>query len=181
MLGHLQIKKLIRRFEVSDTDYNGILERSDFERIAELTAELRGWSTDSPAYETLYGNLMGWWTGMQSAADVDQSNQVTLQEWLAYHDKLLSDPAVYQATIGAVVEFDMVVYDLDGDGALNLGDYTAFFKSLGLSTAMAAEAFARLDMNGDGLISHAELLQLVDEYFKSNDPQAAGNWMLGPF
>jgi juvenile hormone diol kinase len=181
MLGHLQIKKLIRRFEVSDTDHNGVLERSDFERIAELAADLRGWTTDSPAYKTLYSNLMGWWAGMQPMADADKSNQITLHEWLDYHAQLLSDPALYQATIGAGVEFDMEVYDLEGDGALNLGDYTAFFKSLGLSPATASEAFSKLDMNGDGLISHVELLQLVDEFFKSNDPQTAGNWMLGPF
>ncbi len=181
MLSDLQTRKLTHRFNVSDADSNGVIERADFERIAERSAALRGWSVDSPAYKTLHANLMGWWSGMQSVADVDQSNQITLQEWLDYHDRLIHDPTAYQATIGVVIEFDVQVYDLDGDGLLSLGDYTAFCKSLGISAATAAEAFPHLDLNGDGLISRPELLHLVDEFFKSDDPQAAGNWMLGAF
>ncbi len=181
MLSELQTRKLTRRFKISDADNNGVIERIDFERIAERSAELRGWSSDSPETKKLHANLMGWWSGMQPMADVDQSNQITLQEWLNYHDQLIHDPELYQATIGVVIEFDLQVYDLDGDGALNLGDYTAFFASLGLNAEAAAEVFPKLDRNGDGLISRSELLQLVDEFFKSDDPQAAGNWMMGAF
>lgn len=181
MLSELQTRKLTRRFKVSDADNNNVIERIDFERIAERSAELWGWASDSPEYKKLHANLMGWWSGMQAAADVDQSNQITLQEWLDYHDRIIHDPALYQATIGAVIEFDLQVYDLDGDGALNLGDYAAFFKSLGLSKEAAAEVFPKLDRNGDGFISRSELLQLVDEFFRGDDPQAAGNWMMGAF
>ncbi len=181
MLTDLQVRKLTRRFKVSDSDNNGVLERSDFERIAELTAALRGWAPDSQERKRLSANLMGWWSGMQPLADSDKSNQISLQEWLNYHDRIIHDPALYRATIGAVIEFDLQAYDLDGDGALSLEDYTGFFASLGLSAASAAEVFPKLDRNGDGIIVRPELLQLVDEFFKSDDPQAVGNWMLGPF
>ena len=181
MLTDLQTRKLTRRFKVSDSDHNGVLERVDFERIADVAADLRGWKPGSPEHKRLQANLIGWWSGMQPVADVDKSNQITLQEWLDYNDRLIHDAALYQQTSGAVIEFDLQVYDLDGDGTLNLGDYTAFFKSLGLSAAAAAEVFPKLDRNGDGFISRPELLQLVDEFFKSDDPQAPGNWMLGPY
>ena len=43
----------------------------------------------------------------------------------------------------------------------------------------AAAAFQRLDADGDGRLSRADVIRLTAEFFKSDDPKAAGNALFG--
>jgi Ca2+-binding EF-hand superfamily protein len=45
--------------------------------------------------------------------------------------------------------------------------------------ATAQTAFAHLDLDGDGLLSRDEFVQLTEEYFTSDDPDAVGGWLFG--
>ena len=43
------------------------------------------------------------------------------------------------------------------------------------------KVFQKLDLNENGTLSKEEILQLTREFFYSDDPDARGNWALGPF
>ncbi len=43
----------------------------------------------------------------------------------------------------------------------------------------SARAFTKLDLNQDDLISRDELLSGIKEFFRSDDREAAGNWLFG--
>ena len=53
--------------------------------------------------------------------------------------------------------------------------------SISVDAGAADEAFARLDLDGDGHISHDEFTQLYLEFFTSDDPEAPGSSFWGPF
>lgn len=47
--------------------------------------------------------------------------------------------------------------------------------------AEAAAAFRQLDRNRDGYLTTDELIKNAEEFFFSEDPEAPGNWLVGPF
>jgi hypothetical protein len=70
--------------------------------------------------------------------------------------------------------------DQDGDGRLSQQEYVANLRSFNVNEAAANEAFRRLDQDGDGYLTQAELSRCVEEFFYSEDPEAPGNWLVGP-
>ena len=46
---------------------------------------------------------------------------------------------------------------------------------------MADETFAKLDTDGDGHLSGDEWEQLFLDFFPSDDADAPGSWLWGPF
>jgi hypothetical protein len=52
---------------------------------------------------------------------------------------------------------------------------------LGVHPDDARTSFAKLDANGDGIISRDEYAQALYEHHMSDDLDNPGNWVLGPF
>jgi uncharacterized protein (DUF2141 family) len=70
--------------------------------------------------------------------------------------------------------------DRDGDGKISRAEFAANLQAYGVAAPAAAEAFSHLDRDGDGFIDTDELLQNVEEFFYGDDPNAPGNWLVGP-
>ena len=51
--------------------------------------------------------------------------------------------------------------------------------ALSVAQATAETAFEHLDLDGDGFLSREEFVQLIDEFYTSDDPDAAGTWLYG--
>ena len=76
----------------------------------------------------------------------------------------------------------MDICDTDGDGMISLDEYTAMFaNTVNASPEDLEAAFHKLDQDGDGALSSEEIRTAAEEYYTSEDPQAPGNWLLGPF
>ena len=69
--------------------------------------------------------------------------------------------------------------DADGDGQITAAENRGWFEVFGLDVAGAPAVFAACDLNGDGFISRDEWLQLVEQFFYSDDPKAPGNTLFG--
>jgi hypothetical protein len=50
---------------------------------------------------------------------------------------------------------------------------------MSIDEATAQTAFPHLDLDGDGLLSRDEFVQLTEEYYTSDDPDAVGGWLYG--
>ncbi len=103
-----------------------------------------------------------------------------LGEWLGYWDGVLASEERYQAEVSSLVSRLFATFDTDGDGELGADEFCDFFSLYGLSMALARQVFLDLDLDGDGVISHAELMEIADTFYRSDDPWAPGNQLYGP-
>jgi juvenile hormone diol kinase len=181
MLTDLQKKKLPNLFAVHDLDRDGVLRRGDFEEYATRVASVRGWKPGSPQHEELTTRFMTFWDGFESFADASGDLRVTLEEWFAYWDQILSTPGMYEGVAKPIGDFIFDLFDRDGDGRVTADEYAFIYRFGGLDPSQAAAAFARLDLDHDGLLSVDEIMTLLGQYFRSDDPDDPGNWLFGPF
>ncbi len=181
MLSDFQAKKLTRYFQVYDVDDDGRLAAADFERIVENVRILHGEADGSQGYGDLREAYMGLWERLRSSADVDRDGGVDLDEWLAYWQLALEDDDRYVSEVEAITDRLFTVFDLDEDDAIGLNEFADFYGVFGLPVSLAETVFVALDTNGDGVITRSELLEIGRQFYRSDDVEAAGNLLFGPF
>lgn len=179
MLTDLLKRKFTRYFNVLDYDQNGIIEQEDFEDVALKLSQLRHWAPGSPGHQACRAGMMSIWQHLQQFADTSNAGRISLEEWLQTEEDAIATEENYAKYVAPVAAglFDLV--DEDGDGAISVQEYRNFFEGYRIARDLADDAFARMDLNGDGQLSKEELLQHVHDFHCSNDPAAPGNWLLG--
>lgn len=187
MLSALRRRKLSRKFRVFDRDSSGFVEAADFDYAVRKLTELRGWSAGSSKRADLAERYEAFWHALQKHADSDRDRRVSLEEWLKYHElaldfeiELKRTMSGYEGMTDSLACFVFDVLDRDGDGEVTAAEHRQFCDAYDLDTS-PDELFARLDGDGDGRITRAELRERVAEFYFSDDPEAAGNWLFGPF
>lgn len=180
MLTDLQRRKLTRYFRVYDIDDDGRIGLADFERVVENVRILHGLPSGSPAHRALRDAYLRRWEALRLSADTDGDGGVDLDEWLASWDGVLRSDDRYEVEVATVVRRLLELFDTDEDGVLGPREFADFFGIYGLSTDLAHSTFARLDADGDGMITRAELLEISHEFYRGNDPDAPGNHLYGP-
>ena len=180
MLTGFQQRKLNVMFNLYDVDKNGFVEQADYEQIVQNLATTLGFPPGSPEYIRLHAKHMAVWHGMQQLGSTPGSQRVSREERLAGYDRLLDDKDRFLATVGSWSDTLIELSDQDGDGRLSQQEYVANLRSFNVDEAAAHEAFRRLDQDRDGYLTHAELSRSVEEFFYSEDPDAPGNWLVGP-
>ena len=179
MLTEFQKRKIANLFVVHDLNRDGALERSDYVDYANRLASEGGHRPGSAKYEELMSRFLGFWEMLRQAADRNHDNRVTMREWQALFDQLLSSPKAAE-NLRPIGEAVFTILDRKGDGNVTLDEYKWLYTSGALDPKHAAESFKRLDTNQDGRLTVAELLAHLNEFFTSNDPQSPGTWLFGP-
>lgn len=180
MLSDLQTKKLTRYFQVYDIDDDGRIEISDFERIVENVRILHG-GASSNGHSDLGQAYMTLWNRIRPSEKGDRGGGVDLDEWLAYWQLALEDDQRYEQEVQAITDRLFTIFDLDEDGSIGMSEFCDFYGVFGLAVDLAETVFATLDADGDGSISRAELLGASRDFFQSDDVEAAGNVLYGPY
>lgn len=181
MLSDLQTKKLTRYFQVYDIDDDGRIDAADFERIIENVRMLHGADGASPQSVALREAYVQLWQGLRSSADGDGDDGVNLDEWLAYWQRALEDERRFEEEVQGLTDRLFTVFDLDEDGTIGAAEFMDFYGVFGLPVDLAERVFVELDEDGDGVLSRVELLDVSREFYRSDDPEAPGNLLFGPF
>lgn len=178
MASDLIKRKITVLFRADDMDKDGFIERSDLQKVADAYSEIRGWEPGSDGYERIHGLFEGFWEGFRDAVDADRDGKASLDETIEGVGRM------FEANPEAALQSAQIVFDTldaDGSGKISIAEYRQLLSTTPADPAVADEIFPRLDTNGDGTISREEFQQLFVEFFTSEDPDAPGNWLWGPF
>lgn len=181
MLSKLQTDKLTHYFNLLDYDNNGIIEREDFTNVSENLCILWGMKQGTDGWNKNTKMFNGMWEDFRNNVKHADQEHATLSEWLEFCDlKLVNgdDSFFHRYVLKSTADiFDC--FDVNRDGYIALDEYIDLFMAYHIQVRYSAKSFTKLDLNGDDMLSKAELLTAVQEFFKSNDPNAPGNWLFG--
>jgi len=181
MLTELQTKKLTYYFHTFDVDQNGFLEKPDFDKIVNGFAEAYNITQDSETYQYISSTYGKRWDALAKEADTSADNKVSLDEWLSYQDKLLNHSESDFLWLKVASMF-VDIQDIDKDGSISVEEYQVMYKIHGIGDdSLAAEIFSKLDFDGDGKIMKNDVMNLVADFYLSDNPQAPGNLFFGPY
>lgn len=184
MLTELQKRKLMKLFCMYDANNFGVLKLTDFEKIAQQLAELRGWSPDSPQYyDNLQKYLLLQWNRIHSEIrqklNSQNSGKVSLEDWFTYYDIVLND-SQFESELMLLPEAVFHVVDADQSGKLDKNEWTQLFRVYNVPVIYVDETFLRIDVDGDGVLSKDEVIPMIRDFFYSSDPEKPRNYMFGP-
>ncbi len=175
-------RKLVRFFNVVDTNGDGVFEQKDTDSVAVNVAALRGITPESEAYKAFYQGFSYYWDDLRRSCKPSEQGRVTLQEWLDYHTTMLQDPSKFQATAEASATLMFALADTNDDGLLSVEEYGRWMRAWGMADEeTSGQVLAKLDRRGTGQLTREDILELTREFFYSDDPDAPGNWAMGPF
>ncbi len=178
MLTKLQKQKQTHFFHILDYDCNGVIQRDDFVAIGENIAVIRGFGVQSKEFEIVMSTSLGVWDKLTQYV---HSANCSLDMWLTFIDSLVinSSEDWYDQYVTGMVQTLFDLFDTDNDYYISLDEYIDLFIGMRIEVRFAPISFKNLDQNKDGLISRDELVSAVEEFLKSDDPKATGNWLFG--
>lgn len=181
MLSDLQQQKLTHYFNILDFDKNGILEKEDFTAVGENLAILWGFRYGTSEYNACISRIEQNWNDFRSFTKWEDPDKATLQEWLDFGDKALihGEEEFYQRYVIKVAEEIFDFFDTDKDGHIALNEYIDLFMAFRIEIRYSAKSYTRLDLNSDDQLSREEMVSAVDQFFRSDDEDAPGNWLFG--
>jgi len=177
MASEFQRRKVAGVFHAMDADGNGFLEEDDFRALTARWVGIRGWEPATDGYERMHAIMMGWWSALLALSDHDHDGKVSLDELMRVVDQLDGMDAEVMATADAMFE----AIDEDGDGRISLEEHRQVVAAWKGSDAGVEEVFDRLDLNGDGHLSQAEFRELWSEFWRGDDSEHPGQWIMGPY
>jgi Ca2+-binding EF-hand superfamily protein len=82
-----------------------------------------------------------------------------------------------------IAEAAVALADRDGDGKVSEAEAIKSqmaWAGGALTEEQARASFKMTDSDGDGFATAEDMRRMVEQYYTSEDPQAPGNWLLGP-
>jgi hypothetical protein len=173
-------RKLARRFRSYDADGDGFIGRDDFTQAGERTTKAFGLAGDDPKAVRFHHMLIGLWEQLSAVIDQDHRGRISLDEYKkAFANGLLETPQSFDEGYVPFLNAATAIADEDGDGKLTVEEHIAWTGALlNLSEADARMIHDILSDDGE-LMSIDALLEAIREFYFSEDPAAAGNWLLG--
>jgi Ca2+-binding EF-hand superfamily protein len=179
MLQELQKRNHTNFFNLLDKDSDGFLTWDDQELFLDSFTKTTGLAKASPECEHLRGAIRKNWDELLKHADSNRDGKISLAEWLAHQDRMVSTEEGYRIAVSAIADSLFQLADDDRDGKLSLANYTKLLEIYGVDGARAREAFGRVDTDHNGIVTIAELTAAVQQFMRSANPDDPGHWLLG--
>lgn len=174
----LRERKMKRFFNIYDANVSGSIQKQDFEMPVQVGAAFLGYTPGSTEYNEMYQWSMGFWDFLRQNLQKADGDSISEAEFLSAMEALANDKTALNQIIMGHANFTIKLWDRDGDGMMSKDEFIAAHTAYNVNPNSAHEAFGHLDRNGDSQLSYEEIIQAIDEYFTSDDPNALGNWFI---
>lgn len=180
MLSELRKRKLAKRFNFYDVDGDGFLTKADWDRKARVLAQQRNLQPGTLEYENLQSIYNEEWERLKKFADINHDGRVSLDEWFEFIDSHITKEG-WIRQLGKWVDLMFESIDTDRNDGIDLQEFKVFYMSETSDETLTEEVFAKLDLNSNGYIDKHEMFQHLQDFYESDDPEAPGNFLYGPY
>lgn len=156
-------QKWIQAYHFFDHNKDGKINKEDMAEMADYISAKTGATSEEAA--KLRQEWMKWMDtlGVSSLESID--------DYLEACSNLCQDKDHHKQVNMAMANELFHILDLDKDGKISVGELAIFYGSVGLEDeSVVAEAFGRLDKDGDGFIRREELAEDMIRHFTNPDP-----------
>lgn len=183
MLTEFQETKLRIFFDLLDHDRNGFVEKDDFLSIGENLRMILMLKEKDNEHLRIIKICQKAWEDIYAYVDQNRDQRASIHEWLMYANERIVNcrKLEYDNSVNMVVDYIFNLFDRNHDNSISIQEYLNLFMTFRLEARHSAKAFIRLDRNEDNLISKEEFYTGTEEFFRSNNPKARGNWLFGPW
>jgi Ca2+-binding EF-hand superfamily protein len=165
MTNATQTKRLRQRFELWDTDHDGIVQRADYEAEAVRTVRAFDESPESATGRQVISSYLGIWDYLAPKAGGTKGSLTADQFVSVVENEVLSaGGAGFNKVLRSTIEAIVALCDTDGDSQINPREFRKWGKAIGLSQNEADEAFQKIDADHDGHLDIDELVDTVRDY-----------------
>ncbi|MCX4717923.1 EF-hand domain-containing protein [Streptomyces virginiae] len=173
-------RKMHYMFALLDADRDGLLGADDLTAVADRMAEVFPGRPDR--IHTLRDVLHRLWEDHLAHVDLGGGRLDPEAFERGIRRSVAASPVTLLETLHAGASAWLALTDVDDDGLIGLDEYLLLSQAIGgVPAQQMKEAFHRLDRDGNGTLDPAEIDAAVVEFFSSDDPNAPGNWLYGPF
>jgi hypothetical protein len=168
-----------RRFAVLDVNRDGTWQLADYERQARALCAACGRAPDSAPGRAVTAGQRALFTVLLAHMDANGDQRITLDEFAAAVSRPVADQSRFDAAVTSAVRSLIQAADHEGKGVLDQAGYARVAAAYGASAGQAARAFARLDLDRNGVLDAAEFTRAVTQFFTSPDSGVPGNLAFG--
>jgi Ca2+-binding EF-hand superfamily protein len=182
MLNELLKRKLAHLFALLDVDDDGTIDRMDYTASADRLVTAFGYAPGSSQSELVRARYNRLWETVTLPMDTDGDERVDVEEYSSGMDRFvtMSDQG-YRTHIAPIADAFYDLMDVDGDGRITRTEYVRMAASaFRLSEDAGNTAFDKLDLDGNGSLDRDELHAANEQFFRSPEADARGNWIFGP-
>ncbi|GGO73337.1 EF-hand domain-containing protein [Nonomuraea cavernae] len=172
--------KLDRAFDHIDAGGKGVIEREDLLGLAARIVVGFGESPTSVIGSSLVGGFDAIWSALMETLGRDGYSRISREEFRVGMDKAFISGDRYDPVFRPAMEAVAELCDGDGDGMVGPREFRMLLSAYGTAYDDVDEAFDRLDRAGRGVLTVDELVLAARQFYVSDDPGAAGNWLFGP-
>ncbi|MEM7346753.1 MAG: hypothetical protein AAF485_21125, partial [Chloroflexota bacterium] len=112
MLSEHTRKRVTILFHYQDWSGDGKIDEADYRVALDKHAAALGLKEGDPAYEGMWAALQADWHQLREHADLNDDGEVSLEEFIAYHDTMFTHN---QGAIDAIAGKILEAIDSDGD------------------------------------------------------------------
>lgn len=164
------------RFDLLDADGNGVLERSDFEALAERVIASSEVVPQAARAASVRSAYLTYWHGLYEHADGNGDGVVDLGEYAA----VVHDQESFDRYVRPYAEALVALADADGDGWVERDHFVAVMVATGFSPACARDTFSALDTAGEGRVAAERWLEAIAGYYTGSGHHQVADRLVGP-
>ncbi|MGW0803161.1 EF-hand domain-containing protein [Nonomuraea sp. NPDC002799] len=172
--------KLDRAFDHIDARGTGVVEREDLLGLGARILVGFGESPTSVTGASLVGSFDDIWSTLSRTLERDGDSGIARPDFRTAMRAAFVTGGHYDQVFRPATVAVAELCDADRDGSIGPGDFRTMLCAFGVAYDDVDEAFDRLDRMGRGTITVEELVLAAADYYRSEDPNAAGNWLFGP-